>query len=114
MSEKVKKEIPFVAPDSKDPDSKSTINATTPNYASVKKELRNKQKKIGQVSNARRFHVNAPHPTKKEKVETEESLPQDYQGAVENIRRSDQVLHSSIELIQKVRNSNVFLSNREP
>ena len=114
MSEKVKKEVPFVAPDYKDPDSKSTINATTPNYASVKKELRNKQKKIGQVSNARRFHVNAPHPTKKEKVEIEESLPQDYQGAVETIRRSDQVLHSSIELIQKVRNSNVFLSNREP
>ena len=45
MSEKVKKETPFVAHDSKDPDSKSTINA--PNYASVKKELRNKQKKIG-------------------------------------------------------------------
>ena len=73
MSEKVKKETPFVGPDCKDPDSKSTINA--PNYASVKKELRNKQKKIGQVSNARRFHVNAPHPTKKEQVETGESHP---------------------------------------
>ena len=45
MSEKVRKEVPFVAPDCKDPDSKSSINA--PNYASVKKELRNKQKKIG-------------------------------------------------------------------
>ena len=112
MSEKVKKETPFVGPDCKDPDSKSTINA--PNYASVKKELRNKQKKIGQVSNARRFHVNAPHPTKKEQVETGESHSKDYQGAVENIRRSDQVHHPSIELIQKVRNSNVFLSNREP
>ena len=40
MSEKVKKEIPFVAPEFKDPDSKSAIN--TSNYASVKKELRNK------------------------------------------------------------------------
>ena len=112
MSEKVRKEAPFVAPDCKDPDSKSTINA--PNYASVKKELRNKQKKIGQISNARRFHINAPHQTKKEKVEIEQSLPQDHQSAVATIKRSDQVLHSSIELIQKVRNSNVFLSNREP
>ena len=40
MSEKVKKEIPYVAPEIRESDSKSVIN--TSNYASVKKELRNK------------------------------------------------------------------------
>ena len=111
LSEKVTKEHPFVAQDYREPDVKSTINASS--YASVKKELRNKQKKIGQISNARRFHINAPHPSKKDRNEVSETMPQEHKRAVSNIRRSDQVLHSSIELIQKVRNSNIFLSNRE-
>jgi len=71
-----------------------------PGYPSIKKDLRNKSNKIGQVSNARRFNDGRVDQAKfTAAIRQSEAVG----------KQSDQVIRSSIELISKVRNSNKFL-----
>ena len=71
-----------------------------PGYPSIKKDLRNKSNKIGQVSNARRFNDGRVDQAKfTAAIRQSEAVG----------KQSNQVIRSSIELISKVRNSNKFL-----